>query len=150
MTDRNVANETRGDDDADDEDYRFDPADFDGDGDPVDSTPDRAPLVIGTCIVLGGLLFLAEPLVDARTVSGLEIRPVVPAAVVLAAGLLYGGGVYVRRGRRRLGYAHAGGALGWILVLLGTVFAHTVVLVVGVGVLLCGAAALAGLVWAAD
>lgn len=148
MTDRNVANETSGDDDAD-EDYRFDPGDFD-DGDPTGSTLDRAPLVIGACIALGGLLFLAESLVDARTLSGLEIRPVVPAAVILAAGFLYGSGVYVRRGRRRLGYAHAAGALGWILVLLGTVLASTVVLAAGAGVLLCGAAALAWLVWAAE
>lgn len=150
MTDRNVANETRGDDDADDENYRFDPEDFDGDGDPAGSAPDRAPLVIGACIVLGGLLLLAESVVDARTVSGLEVRPVVPAAVVLAAGFLYGSGVYVRRGRRRLGYAHAAGALGWIIVLLGTVLAQTVVLAVGAVVLLGGAAALAGLVWTAD
>lgn len=148
MTDRNVANETRGDDA--DEDYRFDPEDFDGDGDPTGETPGRAPLVIGACIVLGGLLFLAEPLVEAPTVAGLEVRPVVPAAVVLAAGLLYGSRVYVHRGRRRLGYAHAAGALGWILVLLGTVLDHALVLAAGVGILLCGAAALAGLVWGAD
>lgn len=149
MTDRNVANETRG-DDADDEDYRFDPADFDDAAEPTDSTPDRAALVIGICVGLGGLLFLAEPLVDGRVVGGAEVRPIVLSAVVLAAGLLYGSGVYVRRGRRRLGYAHAVGGLGWVLVLLGTVLPHTGVLVAGVAVLLGGAVALAGLVWFAD
>lgn len=148
MTDRGDADEHRG-DDADDE-YRFDPADFDGDGDQAKSTPDRAPRVIGACIVLGGLLFLAESLVDARTVSGIAVRPVVVAAVVLGAGFLYGSRIYSRRGRRRLGYAHAAGAIGWVLVLLGTVLARTLLLAVGAVVLMAGAAALAGLVWTAD
>lgn len=148
MTDRGVDEDEGGDRTAD-EGYRFDPADFDdGDG-PTRSVPGRTPLVVGACVLVGGLLLLAES-VAAPTTAGLAIRPVALAALVLAVGFLYGSWSYVRRGRRPLGYAHAASALGWLLVLSGTVLEDTAVLAVGAGVLLFGAAGLAGVAWAVD
>lgn len=147
MTDRNVADGAQEDDG---ESYRFDPEDFDGDGGPTDSTPDRAPLVVGASVAIGGLLFLAGSLVDAPTVGGVEIRPIVLSAAVLAGGLLYGSVAYVGAGRRALGYAHAAGGAGWLLVLLGTALSNATAIVAGVAVLLVGAAALAALVLDAE
>lgn len=130
----------------DDREYEFYPEDFEGE-EPTGRRGERAPLVIAACIGVGALLFLAEPVVEARTVAGLEFSPIVPSALVLAFGLLVGASVYVRRGERSLGYAHGIGGVGWLFVLLGTLLSSTTLLVAGAGVLGVGAVTLVVLVF---
>lgn len=127
--------------------YQFYPEDFEGDTDPTDQHVDRAPLVIASCIGVGGLLFLADPLVDSFDVAGVEIRLVVLSAVVLATGLLLGSAIYCRRGIYRIGLAHGVGGIGWILVVFGTAYHSTPLLASGLVVLFSGTSALAFLSW---
>lgn len=127
--------------DSDDE-YRFYPEDFEGDDDPTEGSVDAAPLIIVACLGAGGLLFLADPLVGPIEVFGVEFRTLVASAIVIAAGLLVGSSVYIRRGRRILGYVHAFGGLGWVLVVLGTLLDSPPLLVAGAITLVVGAVAI--------
>jgi len=98
--------------DGTDEEYRFDPEEFDGDVAPTTSRLDVVPVVVGGCIGLGGLLFLAEPFVDPVPVAGVRLLAVLLSVFVVAAGLLFGCAVYLRRGKRRIGLAHGVGGVG--------------------------------------
>lgn len=133
--------------DQDDGEYQFSPEDFEGDGNPTERRLDRAPLLIGGCIALGGLLLLAGPRIDGQTVAGFELQAVALAAFVFAVGLSLGGVVYSRRGQRRLGYAHGTGGLGWALVFAGTVLSETALVALGGAVVASGAVGLLFLVF---
>ena len=64
-------------------------------------------------------------------------------AVALAAGMAVGAVVYLRRGKRLVGGAHAVGAVGWGSIVLGTAIANGPILLGGVVVLVVGMLALA-------
>lgn len=132
-------------DDADRE-YEFYPEDFEGDGNPTDRSLDLAPVVIGLCIGLGGVLFLLEPVVDPISVAGAELRPMTLSATALAAGLLGGATLYGRRGRDLLAIAHAIGGIGWVLVVAGHLLGVELLLFAGIAVLLAGSLSLIALV----
>lgn len=125
----------------DDSEFRFSPEELDDEGPRADGL-DPAPLILAACVGVGGALFLAEPVVDPIAVGSLELRAVVLSAVVIAGGLLFGSGVYLRRGKRLLGVAHAVGGVGWTLVVLGTLLGQGDLLLVGMAVLVVGAFAL--------
>ncbi len=123
---------------SDDDEFRFDPADVGSSDRDAATGFDPVPAVIGLAVGAGGLLFLAEPLVDPVAVGGTRLPVAFLSVVVVAAGLLFGGGAYVRRGRRRIGLAHAVGGVGWALVAVGTALGSGVVLFAGFAVLLGG------------
>ena|GEM_PF-1664111 len=129
-----------------DDEYRFQPADFDEEDDPP-RTGGPAPLVIVASLGVGLGLFLADPFVDPGGVSGVELDLAVLAAVVLSLGLLVGGVSYARQGRVRLGVVHAVGAFGWLSVLVGATRSSAAALVAGGGALVVGAGALLFLTW---
>ncbi|MFO7926715.1 MAG: hypothetical protein ACQET5_13490 [Halobacteriota archaeon] len=130
-----------------DDQYRFYPEDFEDGNDPTRREIAAAPLVIVACLGVGVVLFLADPFVDPITVSGTDFEFTVLAAIVFAVGLFIGSSVYVRQGRRRLGFVHAVGSLGWLLLVIGTAFSSTVALAAGGGALVFGAAALVLMTW---
>lgn len=130
-----------------DEDYRYQPDDFDENGELSSEGIDPAPLVILSTLGLGAGLVLAGPLVDPITVSETEIELPLVAMAVFALGLLVGGGVYARRGNRRLGSIHIVGALGWLLFVAGTALSNATALVVGIGVLVASTVSLIVLAW---
>jgi hypothetical protein len=89
---------------------------------------------------LAGLLFLLEAAVDPIAVGGLRIRPVALSAVSLALGLDVGAVVFLRRGRRLVGLAHAIGGAGFTALVVAVAIdsgtlAISAVLVLGGGVL---------------
>jgi hypothetical protein len=130
-----------------DDGYRFYPEDFENGNDPTQRELDSAPLIIVACLGVGLVLFLADPLVDPITVSGTAVELGVLAAVVFAVGLFVGSGIYIRKGKRRLGLVHAAGSLGWLLLVVGTAFSNRTALVAGGGVLLLGALSLVVMTW---
>ncbi|MFB6192575.1 MAG: hypothetical protein ABEI11_04550 [Haloarculaceae archaeon] len=105
---------------------------------------DPAPLAIGGLVGLAGLLFLLEPAVAPLRLGAVRARPVALSAAALAAGLALGAAVYLRRGRRLVGIAHAAGAVGWGLVVAGTALGSGPTLFAGVAVVVGGALFLAG------
>ena len=74
---------------------------------------DYGPVVVGLVVGLAGLCFLLEPVVDPFAVGDFRIRPVAVSAVLLALGLDVGAFVFLRRGRRLVGLAHAIGGVGF-------------------------------------
>ena len=130
--------------------YRFEPEDFEDD--PTDGsrdTVDPAAVIIAGALGVGVLLLVAAPLVEPVPVAGAEVGLPAAAALVFALGLVVGSGVYVRRGRRFLGAAHGVGAVGWVLVVLGTILPSRRLLLAGVGVLVAGIGVLGVLGWRA-
>lgn len=122
---------------GDDDEYRFDPAAFDEGGESPGGF-DPVPAVIGSCVAVGGALFLAEPYVDPLPVGGVGVPAVLLSVVVVAGGLLFGCVAFLRRERWRLGLAHGVGGVGWTLVALGTVVPSGVLLLAGFAVLVGG------------
>jgi hypothetical protein len=125
--------------DGDDE-YRFDPADVDEGAE--GGGFDAASAAVGCCIGVGGVLFLAEPFVDPFAVGGTRVPAVFLSVVVVAAGLLFGAVVFLRRGLTRVGLAHAVAGGGWGLVVLGTLGASGPLLFAGFAVLVGGSVGL--------
>lgn len=99
---------------------------------------DYAPLVIGAFVAASGVLFLVEPYVEPVEFGGIRARPVALSAVALAVGLVFGAVVYLRRGRRMVGIAHAIGGVGWGLAIAGTVVAEGLLLFAGFAVVVGG------------
>jgi hypothetical protein len=107
--------------------------------DAIGEDPDYASMVVGTFVGVAGLLFLAEPVVDPVAVGGARIRLIVLSVFVLTAGFALGAGVYLRRGDRLIGIAHAIGAGGWGLVAGATALGSGATLFLGFAVLIGGA-----------
>ena len=118
-----------------DDEFRVDPSDVD---DADDGGFDAASAAVGCCIGVGGVLFLAEPFVDPLAVGGARLPATFLSAVVVAAGLLFGAAVFLRRGLTRIGLAHAVAGGGWALVILGTLGASGPLLFAGFAVLVGG------------
>ena len=97
-----------------------------------------APLVVGALVALAGVLFLLEPLVGPIPLFGVPTPPFVLSAAVLALGFGLGAAVYLRRGRRLVGIAHAIGADGFGLVVSGTALGSGLAFFLGVAVLVGG------------
>jgi hypothetical protein len=136
--------------DTDDE-YRFHPEDFEGDGEdaPTSTEADQAPALIVGFLGVGVGLFLADPFFDPVGILGIQVALSAIAAIVFAIGLAIGGGSYVRQGRPRLGAVHAVGALGWVVLAAGMVASSTPVIVGGGAILVASSTALVALVWGA-
>jgi hypothetical protein len=105
----------------------------------VGEDPDYASMVVGTFVGVAGLLFLAEPVVDPVAIGGLRVRMVALSVVVLTVGFAIGAGVYLRRGERLIGLAHAIGAGGWGLVAGATALGSGTGLLLGFAILIGGA-----------
>ena len=133
-----------------DREYRFGPEDFEDQDDSTDGyrhTVDPAAMIIAAALGVGVLLLIGAPLVEPVPVAGAEVGLPAAAAFVFALGLVVGSGVYVRRGRRFLGAAHGVGAVGWVLVVLGTLLPSRRLLLAGVGVIVAGIGVLGVLGW---
>lgn len=101
---------------------------------------DYGPVVVGLIVGLAGLCFLLEPLVDPFAVGDVRVRPVAASAVLLALGLDVGAVVFLRRGRRLVGLAHAIGGAGFTALVVAVAIdsgtlAVSAVLVLGGGML---------------
>ena len=129
MTDRSEGNE-----------YPFDPETVESQR---DSRLDPVPLIIGGFVGVAGVLILLEPVVDPVAVGEFRLRPVALSAVSLTVGLLLGGVIYLRRGRRLVGLAHGVTGVGWALTIAGTAFGSGSVLLFGLAVVVGGSLALA-------
>lgn len=117
----------------------LDPDDLDPDLDgDLTGERDYASLVVGAFVGLAGLLFLAEPVVDPLQVGAVTLRPIALSVVVLTVGFAIGAVVYLRRGKRLVGLAHAIGASGWGLVAGATAIGSGTILLLGFAVLLGG------------
>jgi hypothetical protein len=136
---------------TDEEEYRFDPEDFDESGELIenDTDIDLAPLVIVGSLTGGILLFLANPFVDPISVADVDVAFRNVSAFVFAVGLFTGAGVYAGQGKTLLGAVHALGAFGWVSLALGTILSNDWLLIGGGGLLMTGAAGLVGLTWRA-
>jgi hypothetical protein len=136
---------------TDEDEYRFDPEDFDESGElpESDTDIDLAPLIIVGSLTGGILLFLANPFVDPFSVAGMEIEFRNVSAFVFAIGLVTGAGIYAKQGEPLLGAIHALGALGWVALAVGTVLSNDWLLIAGGGLLVTGAVALVVLTWRA-
>lgn len=130
-----------------DDEYRFHPEDFEGEGDPVPAGPDPAPLLIVASLGVGVGLFFASLVVPSPSVAGVAVDLEVLAAAVFALGLAAGGASYFRRGRPRIGAVHVAGATGWALLAVGTVLSSRPARIAGVVALVAGTVALVGLAW---
>ena len=106
-------------------------------------TLDPAPLIVGGFVGLAGVLMLLEPVVNPVAVGELRLRPVALSAVSLTVGLLLGGGIYLRRGRRLVGLAHGVTGVGWALTIAGTAVGSGTLLLFGLAVVVGGSLALA-------
>lgn len=104
---------------------------------------DPGPLVTGAFVGLAGLLFLVQPVVPFVQIGPLRVRPVALSALALSVGLWLGTMVYLARGKRLVGGAHAVGAVGWSGIVLGTATGNGAVLLGAVVVLVVGMLALA-------
>jgi len=104
----------------------------------LDDTVDWPTLVVGLFVACGGVLFLAEPVVDPFRVGSASIRPMAASVVALTVGFALGGVVFVRRGKRLVGIAHGIGAAGWGFVALGSAVGNGTALLLGFAVLLGG------------
>jgi hypothetical protein len=104
---------------------------------------DPGPLVTGAFVGLAGLLFLVQPVVPFVSIGPLRVRPVALSALALSLGLWLGTAVYLARGKRLVGGAHAVGAVGWSGIVLGTATGNGAVLLGAVVVLVVGMLALA-------
>lgn len=104
---------------------------------------DPGPLVTGAFVGLAGLLFLVQPAVPFVRMGPLRVRPVALSALALSLGLWLGTAVYLARGKRLVGGAHAVGAVGWSGIVLGTATGNGAVLLAAVVVLVVGMLALA-------
>jgi hypothetical protein len=104
---------------------------------------DPGPLVTGGFVGLAGLLFLLQPVVGPVALGALRVQPVALSAVALALGLGIGAVVYLRRGKRLVGGAHAVGAVGWGGIVLGTAAGNGTILLGAILVLVGGMLALA-------
>lgn len=100
--------------------------------------PDYASMVVGTLVGVAGLLFLAEPVVDPVAVGGARIHMLALSVLVLTVGFALGAVVYLRRGERLIGIAHAIGAGGWGLVAGATALGSSAALFLGFAVLVGG------------
>lgn len=98
---------------------------------------DPGPVAVGLLVGLAGLLFLLESVIDPIAVGGVRIRPVSLSAVSLALGLDVGAVVFLRRGRRLVGLAHAIGGAGFTALVVavaidsGTLAISAVLVLVG-------------------
>lgn len=99
---------------------------------------DYASMVVGVFVAVAGALFLAEPVVDPIALGSVRVRPIALSVVVLSVGFGLGAVVFLRRGDRLIGLAHAIGAGGWALVALGTAFGSGLALLLGLAVLIGG------------
>jgi hypothetical protein len=99
---------------------------------------DYASLLVGAFVAVAGVLFLAEPLVDPIALGSTRVRPVALSVVVLSVGFGLGAVVFLRRGARLVGLAHAIGASGWGLVAAGTALGSGLGLILGLAILVGG------------
>ena len=98
-----------------------------GGGDAVSDGGDRSgvdiefgPGVVGVGVGVSGLLFLLDPVVGVIAAGGVRVRPVALSSVAFACALCLGAVVFLRRGHRLFGIAHAVFGVAWAGVAVGT------------------------------
>ena len=98
------------------------------------------PVAVGVLVGLAGLFFLLEGVVEPVPVGRFRVRPVALSALLLALGLDLGAVVFLKRGRRLIGLAHAIGGAGFTALVIAVAIdsgtlAVSAVIVLGGGVL---------------
>ena len=98
------------------------------------------PVAGGVLVGLAGLFFLLEGVVEPVPVGRFRVRPVALSALLLALGLDLGAVVFLKRGRRLIGLAHAIGGAGFSALVIAVAIdsgtlAVSAVIVLGGGVL---------------
>jgi hypothetical protein len=96
------------------------------------------PGVVGIGVGVSGLLFLLDPVVGVVAAGGVEVRPVALSGVAFACALCLGAVVFLRRGRRLFGIAHAIFGVAWSGIAVGTVLRRGTVIVAAVLLVVVG------------
>lgn len=108
------------------------------DPEPRPSSLDPARLVVGTLVGVAGLLLLLQPVLGTVQVFDASVPAFVLSTGVLSLGLAIGAVVFVRRGERLVGVAHAVGAGGFGLLFAAASADSLVALWLGLAVVLGG------------
>lgn len=127
----------------DPEEWRPDPEWDDPDADGVAGWPsvadlDPASIVVGLLVGIAGLLLFLQPTVRVVPVFGHRVPTFVLSAGVLSLGFAVGTPVYLARGYRLRGLAHAIGAVGFGGLFFAAGFGSLALLWLGLAVLLGG------------
>lgn len=110
-----------------------------GDGDrPSALDVEFGPGVVGVGVGVGGLLFLLDPVVGVVAAGGVRVRPVALSSVALACAFCLGAVVFLRRGHRLFGVAHAVFGVAWVGVAVGTALGRGTVVVAAVLLVVAG------------
>lgn len=111
--------------------------------DPID--PDGAalgiefgPAAVGCLVGLGGLCFLADPLVGVVALGPVRARPAALSTLVLGSGFCLGAAVFGRRGHRTFALAHGVFGTAWLGLGLGTALGSGTVVVGAVLLVVAG------------
>ncbi|WP_255148731.1 hypothetical protein [Halorarius halobius] len=102
------------------------------------SEVDPASAVVGTLVGIAGLLLVLQPSVRAVSLFGTQVPTFVLSAGVLSLGFAVGAPVYLRRGYRLRGLAHAVGAVGFGALFFAAGFRSLLLLWLGLFVVIGG------------
>jgi hypothetical protein len=105
---------------------------------PTLSDLDPVSVVVGTIVGLAGILLLLQPSIRVVDVFGTRVPTFVLSAGVLSLGFAVGAPVYLRRGYRLRGIAHAVGAAGFGALFFAAGFGSLALLWLGLAVVLGG------------
>lgn len=100
---------------------------------------DPVSVVVGVIVGIAGVLLLLQPTVRVIDVFGTRVPTFVLSAGVLSLGFAVGAPVYLRRGHRLRGIAHALGAAGFGALFFAAGFGSLALLWIGLAVVLGGA-----------
>lgn len=99
---------------------------------------DPVSVVVGSIVGLAGVLLLLQPSVRVVDVFGTRVPTFVLSSGVLALGFAVGAPVYLRRGYRLRGIAHAIGAVGFGSLFFAAGFDSLTLLWLGLAVVIGG------------
>lgn len=105
---------------------------------PALSDLDPVSVVVGVIVGLAGVLLIIQPSVRVIDVFGTRVPTFVLSAGVLSLGFAVGAPVYLRRGHRLRGIAHAIGAVGFGGLFFAAGFGSLALLWLGLAVVLGG------------
>lgn len=105
---------------------------------PALSDLDPVSVVVGSIVGLAGILLLLQPSVRVVDVFGTRVPTFVLSAGVLSLGFAVGAPVYIHRGYRLRGIAHAVGAAGFGALFFAAGFGSLALLWLGLAVVLGG------------
>ncbi|MFC7176039.1 hypothetical protein [Halosegnis marinus] len=99
---------------------------------------DPASVVVGSIVGVAGILLILQPSVRVVDVFGTRVPTFVLSSGVLALGFAVGAPVYLRRGYRLRGIAHAVGAVGFGGLFFAAGFGSLALLWLGLAVVIGG------------